>query len=455
MLTGHEGSTFIISTALNVAGPPLGRFIERAMADLASRERGRVARWKQFREEQTAKNGGHLSPSDTRRLMRELRYHWSGLSRYFQDSPQKEKLAKDLRDTLNDDDSAKGDAFFFTINSAQHQDAEPITLRATHRVLVALVRTMLLIGARAEADYLFQLSKSIRASVEAGARKATKPALRKAPAGTTCVGAHWVQPKMGIPGHWWWVAVRDDRIARIDVDLTTAEVADELARLTGPTLAGLAFCFSAPAHYVLREDIGSVEHLWQRCRPFSHKTAKETVQEMGSPFRLVGHGEPMRKPKADPSAFRETEIDVWQRTGAEPSSIFDVDGTDSVGALALNGIPIIRDMREAGAAIWPFDRPAADGLTCVEIFPRSLWGSLNPSDDPRSKKNLARREAFIEQSRDEGLSLNQRDAKTLIDDERAFDAFVTARALSMYGGGLTALETLPLSHIEGQIWIPG
>ena len=33
-LTGHEGPTFIISTALNVAGPPLGDFIECVMSTL-------------------------------------------------------------------------------------------------------------------------------------------------------------------------------------------------------------------------------------------------------------------------------------------------------------------------------------------------------------------------------------------------------------------------------------
>ena len=75
-------------------------------------------------------------------------------------------------------------------------------------------------------------------------------------------------------------------------------------------------------------------------------------------------------------------------------------------------------------------------------------------EDPTSKKNAARRQAFIEQCRDEGLSINQRDAKTLAGEERAFDAFLTAYALSVHGGGLSGLEMLSFAYIEGQIWLP-
>ena len=418
------------------------------MADLASREPARVANWKEWRTGQAAKYGGRLSRHDTRRLMKELAYHWHALSWYMPASPRREEWARPVRSALNDG------RVLNAMNAAQHQDSAPITPEVAQVVLETLLRTMLLIGARPEAEYVAPLYTSVRSTANAEARRQSRPGHRSAPAGTTCVGAHWVQPKIGIPGHWWWVAIRDERIIQLDVDLTTQDVAAALTRTQTPALAGLAFCFSAPAHHVLREDIGSVEALWQRCKPFSHRTAKETVEEMGRPFRLVGHGEPMRKPKTDPSAFRETEIDVHQRTGAEPSSIFDVDGTDSVGALALNGMPIIRDARQAGASVWPFDRPTTDGLTCVEIFPRSLWASLNPNEDPRSKRNRSRRAAFVEQAREEGLSLSKRTADTLTIDERAFDTFLTARALAMYGGGIDEIEILSLAHIEGQIWIP-
>ena len=60
----------------------------------------------------------------------------------------------------------------------------------------------------------------------------------------------------------------------------------------------------------------------------------------------------------------------------------------------------------------------------------------------------------MEQAREEGLSLSKRTADTLTIDERAFDTFLTARALAMYGGGIDEIEILSLAHIEGQIWIP-
>lgn len=381
--------------------------------------------------------------------MRELDRYWNDFAPLLPlASPQAVDLKRRLRTELND----SRDRLWATLNVSKHGDS--IAPGAARAALLSLYLTMRLLDAKAEVAYLGPLLLASDRTVSAQSRPGELPTLSPASPEVTCVGVHWVQPKLGIPGQWWWVEIEDDAVTGVDVDLTTADAARYLKAIEGPGIAGLAFCFSAPARYVLRDDVGGPEALWSRGEPFSHRSVKEAVTALGPPFRVVEHGQPMRQPDKDPNAFRETEISAWKRTSALPSSIFDVDGTDSVGALALNGMPLISELRAGGTAIWPFQPLQDGGLTCVEIFPRSLWARLNPKEDAKSKTHPRRRAAFVKHARESGTSINQRFAKTFEEEERAFDAFLTAWSLSRYGGGVGAIGLGDWAFLEGQIWLP-
>ena len=44
--------------------------------------------------------------------------------------------------------------------------------------------------------------------------------------------------------------------------------------------------------------------------------------------------------------------------GITPKSVFQIGGSGSVGTASLRGMPVLKRLREAGFAVWPFDGPA-------------------------------------------------------------------------------------------------
>ena len=449
VLTGHEDPTYVVETAITVIGPALGDFIDNSMRSLQNTKPSTYKGWLELRKKKAGQFGGELSPHDGRNLMWELKRYWGALAPLF---PLASAQAKDLQGHLKTQLNDPQGRLWNTMNVSKHGDS--IAPDAARFALISLYLTMRLLDAQEEKAYLRPLLLASDSTVKAQSHPGEPPMLSPAGPDVTCVGVHWVQPKLGIPGQWWWVEIADGAVTRVDVDLTTEDAARDLQAIEGPGIAGLAFCFSAPANYVLRTDVGSPEALWSRGEPFSHRSVNEAVAALGPPFRVVEHGQPMRRPDEFPNAFRETEISAWKGTSALPSSIFDVDGTDSVGALALNGMPLISEVRAGGAAVWPFQPLQDDGLTCVEVFPRSLWARLNPKEDSKSKTHPRRRAAFVKHVRESGTSVNQRLAQTFQEEERAFDAFLTAWSLSRYGGGIGAIKPVDLAFLEGQIWLP-
>ena len=47
--------------------------------------------------------------------------------------------------------------------------------------------------------------------------------------------------------------------------------------------------------------------------------------------------------------------------GIAPKSVFQIGGAGSVGTASLRGMPVLQRLREAGFAVWPFDRPERSG----------------------------------------------------------------------------------------------
>jgi hypothetical protein len=108
----------------------------------------------------------------------------------------------------------------------------------------------------------------------------------------------------------------------------------------------------------------------------------------------------------------------------------------AVGTGSLRGWPVLRRLREAGFAVWPFDPPRLPAV--VEIFPRLLTGPVVKSRRDARERYLASRawppEAAV--------------------SEDAFDAAVSALVMSAHTASLATLPAEPDAQMrrEGRIW---
>lgn len=275
--------------------------------------------------------------------------------------------------------------------------------------------------------------------------------------GTMCVGAHWSDPRpdTGLPSGWWLAVVRDGALLRIDGGVATRDLCDYLqgAPLAAPAArAGLAFCFSTPAWYLHSHHGGNPRHAWDFFADHGDEEATPALlaEIAGPPFHTTESGPPPYK--GNQSGRRRCEEQVEERTGARPSSVFELGGRATVGALAILGAPVLATLQDAGYAIWPFDRTAKASAIAVEIFPRSLWAALNPDRDPVSSEEDRR--AFLEIPEVRAMVDDGASRERLRTERRAFDAFLTAFALSRYGRRLPAREGDTVAAVEGEIWLP-
>ncbi len=442
---GHEEPEFVIEHALGAVKARLSEFVHNTVyADEATR-----AQWERVRARRAQKSSssGSRSPEDARALLKDIH----DMRKVF-----RAVFAKRLGgDTTRADVLITGlsPSFMSLCNRAVH--GERVSVADAARVVGTLALLAETIGAPVEALHLDPPLQTLRARA-AWKNLRSAPALAPVKAGVTCVGVHWVQPRRVVPGSWWIVALRPGEDAAVEVDLTSDGVVDYLTGLSGPVVAGLAFCFSAPNHFVQAHHGGSVDDLWRWATEVAGDDDRAEIPvDLPEPFRHVKPDEDIRRPRTSTKQFfRETEMAIFNELAVEPASVFDIGGEGSVGALAIKGMPILAALRAPGAAIWPMDAPQlADGLTCVEIFPRSVWTSMYPADLPRSKKNVMRRWNFIADRRDDGVVIDSR-AVELATDERAFDALLTAWALRRHGGNLGPVLDDPAALIEGRIWVP-
>lgn len=442
---GYEEPEFVIEHALGAVKASLSSFVlETVGASPAT-----AAQWDRVRVER-GRSKTPPSPEDARALLKDIK---EGSLRQPFLAAFAERLAGDAA-RPSDLVSRVDDRFIDLCNQAVH--GERVAVSDAVAVVETLAMLANAIGDPIAAQHLSGPLQTLRDRVAWKVRR-SPPVRKPVKASVACVGIHWVQPRRVVPGSWWVVTLRDGTDAAVDADRTSDQVVEYLMGLKGPAVAGLAFCFSGPAAFIHQHHGGRVEDFWAWCAEKAGDDDRTVVPEdLPSPFRHVQHEEALRRPHdSDLKHFRQTEIAVAKSLQVEPASLFDIGGEGSVGALALKGMPMLAELQSVGAAIWPMDAPQlADGLTCVEIFPRSVWTSLYPGESPRSKKNTMRRWNFIADRREDGVSIPARYAKEIAADERAFDALLTAWALRQYAGtlGSVADET---AAVEGRIWLPG
>lgn len=347
-----------------------------------------------------------------------------------------------------------------SVNKSKH--SERITTDAAIEALGTLSQVMIAIGGDAEAEYIARPLRSLETKRAAMKARRTRPKLNAVPVGTRTIGVHWNEPVESAPGWWWVVALDDDHNLFVQREWTTARVLEYLRKQSGPFLAGLAFCFSAPRKYMLDRWAGDPAMLWHECAklmadqdlaPFPDDLLEDVVRDLGSPFFAPQHGDP-HPGLPEKEMLRRTERDVRARTGAVPRSIFEVGSRGTVGALALNGMPLLAALRSDRIAIWPFDQPRPTCGTCVEIFPRSVWAATFPGTDPALKGDREVRAAFLADKTNGLTGISAEHREDFVTQHRAFDALLTAWALRRFGRDLPVPRDAKTASIEGEIWLP-
>jgi hypothetical protein len=289
------------------------------------------------------------------------------------------------------------------------------------------------------------------------ARRRDRPK-RNAVDGVRCVGIHLADPRGVMPDGWWVVSLCNGVLEALHRDQTDDEVATHLERWSrqGPLRAGLAFCFSAPRWYVDEHHEGDPRALWTQLSDLGFTTDRDlerVVAQLGHPFFSPPLGEEPFETRPE-RAFRKTERNMINEVAAQPSSVFEIGSPGSVGALAIRGMSLLAHVAASETvAVWPLDDPLLDGTTFVEIFPRGLWFSLDPSGQTASSP--ATRAAFLDRKGVRVLLGDKRGSREmLVSEKRAFDAFVTAWALSEYGRSLPSRSNDATARVEGEIWLP-
>jgi hypothetical protein len=258
---------------------------------------------------------------------------------------------------------------------------------------------------------------------------------------------------------------------RLEGGRTRVEVCDWLigmAQETPRMVVGFDFCFSFPEWFVRGEmecedgpafwDLVAREHgeRWLATgyedRRFWGKPHKRPEEFSGDRLHKM-----MRATDIDcklaamiPQAERAARI-----KGITPKSVFQIGGSGSVGTASLRGMPVLKRLREAGFAVWPFDRPGLkEGRPMVvEMYSRLNTGAVH-------KSNAAARAAYLLKKRREDAAyagLPRGVMEKARGSEDAFDALVSCMVMTARRDEFAKLpEPMdPGYRVEGWTWAPG
>jgi hypothetical protein len=236
-----------------------------------------------------------------------------------------------------------------------------------------------------------------------------------------------------------------------------------MARETPRMVVGLDFCFSFPAWFV-RGELGCEDgpEFWELVeREHGERwLAAECADRRfwgkhPKPAEFCGDGlhRMLRATDIDCKlAARIPEAERAERVrGIGPKSVFQIGGAGSVGTASLRGMPVLLRLREAGFAVWPFDR--AGFPMVVEMYTRLNTG-------PVRKSNAAARAEYLRKKRREDAAyaaLPRGVMERARGSEDAFDALVSCMAMTARRGEFAglAMPKDPEYRVEGWTWAPG
>lgn len=173
-----------------------------------------------------------------------------------------------------------------------------------------------------------------------------------------------------------------------------------------PVQSGSLKCRTAESFASRPGEIASAPQLWD----VVEREGERWLAECAPPF----WGRPGKRRPTLPEHHRRTEREVATIGGHRAKSVFQVGGAGTVGTGSFRGMPMLRQLREAGFAVWPFDDARLPMV--VEIYPRVLTGAVRKTD-------VRSRRAFLTA---EFPDLEPDVRGRAADSDDAFDALVSA-----------------------------
>jgi hypothetical protein len=164
------------------------------------------------------------------------------------------------------------------------------------------------------------------------------------------VAVDWSGAAQGAATRIWLAHVVDGELVTLRNGRTRQQVVDDLVELRAHCPAGLVvgldFSFSFPAWFVRARRCTTVDDMWRTAT----REGEDWLAECAPPF----WGRPGRpRPPLDEHLRRaEKAISVG---GISPKSVFQIGGAGAVGTGSIRGMPYLRQLRESGFSIWPFD----------------------------------------------------------------------------------------------------
>jgi hypothetical protein len=148
---------------------------------------------------------------------------------------------------------------------------------------------------------------------------------------------------------------------------TVAAIVDLAQR--GPLVVGIDCSFSMPAWFAAEHGASTIDDVWA----LATDRGEQWLATCPEPF----YGPRGRRRSIDVRASLRCTEHALQTRGLHPKSVFQLAGAGQVGPGSLRAMPLLAELRRAGAAIWPFDPPGA--LTIVEAWPTLLERRFGPA----------------------------------------------------------------------------
>ena len=232
----------------------------------------------------------------------------------------------------------------------------------------------------------------------------------------------------------WLGEVGDGRLGRLENGRSREEIGRHLiarAAHDAGLVVGLDFAFGVPAWFASTLGLRVVDELWE------HLAARADVLIAAPEAPFWGMAG-----KAAAGLTRERELRRTDRDHPPAKSVFQLVGAGQVGSGTLRGMALLRTLRNAGFAVWPFDDARLPLV--LEIYPRALVGEV-------VRKDPAERARWLTRWPEIDPQLAERAAAS----EHAFDAAVSAVVLWRHRANLLDLRREPENAFEGRIWSPG
>ena len=231
----------------------------------------------------------------------------------------------------------------------------------------------------------------------------------------TVIAIDWSGRKSNDQVHHIRSAVASNAGIEVWADLTRAAVIDELLDIAPPVVVGFDFAFGFPSWVGEYHVCSHGPDLW----PIVGAASEEWLAQCPPPF--FGKAGTTRPPGVE--LFRGCD------TRERAKSVFQIAGAGHVGTGSLRGMPLLRVLREAGYAVWPFDD--ANDRTIVEIYPTRLR-------DIAHSVELSRR------------------LRAMYANDNTRDAVASACVMWEHRASFATLvaATDPVTRIEGDVWTP-